>query len=648
MRKDSESKPEIILASRSPQRRKLLSKILQDFRVVPSEVDEESFRDPDPVRFALRAAEAKAKDVGEKFPSSTVLAADTLVFLDGEILGKPKDGLEARRMLEKLSGKRHRVITAVVLYQKNEDRLLAGYETSEVRFKPLSDEEMESFLQMDEFVDKAGGYAIQKVGDAFVAELKGDYDNVVGLPVRKVKRLFQEFLRPELVVEITDIAFPHGWGVAAGGTMVTFVPNVLPGDKVRVRVTAQKRKYRFARAIRLESLSPFRVDAECPHFGACGGCTFQNLAYAKQLELKEKYVLRTLQAIGRVEVDGFKKEPIVASPDLYFYRNKMEYAFGGEGREIFLGLRSRTSPLEKYEKRTIALQKCPIFSRVVETIFPMVTAFAKKTGFSPYHPLTHQGYFRNLVLREGKNTGEILAVLVTRSGPSPDFSPLAAQLKENVPQLKSFWTAETDWVSDVVDFRSKKLIAGSIHIEEKLDGLRFRIGPEDFFQPNPKAAEILYRRILEEAKEKGSSKALGLYCGPGSIEMFLSRAVDEVVGIDAEPMNIERARENCELNGIDNCSFMEGRIEQVLKEVDGRSFDFLVIDPPRSGISPKGLTRIVRLNIPVILYVSCNPAALARDLSVFIQQGYRLGKLTCFDFFPHTPHLESLAVLTKS
>lgn len=648
MRIESETGFDIILASRSPRRQELLKKIVSRFRVVPSEVDEERFREPDPVRFALQAAKAKARDVAEKFPSALVVGADTLVCLGKEILGKPKGRFEASEMLKKLSGQRHRVITAVALFKKDENRLLADCEISYVCFKPLSKEEIEGYLDTPEFADKAGGYAIQEVGDAFVEKLEGDYDNVVGLPVKRVKGLLAEFLSPEHAVTITDIAFPNDWGVATIDKMVTFVPGTIVGDQVTIRVARKKKKHFFGRMISFNSPSPYRVEPECPHFGECGGCAFQNLAYSKQLELKANYLLRTLRTIGKMETAGLEKEPTIPSPDIYFYRNKMEFAFGGEGRRVFLGLRRRTSPLEKSERSAVELKKCPIFSPAAEEIFPLVTGFARETGLPAYDPARREGYFRNLVLREGKTSADIMAVLVTKSGRRPEVRWLAEMLERQVSRLKSFWWVETDRVSDVVDFTTKKQISGQEFIEETLGGFRFRIYPESFFQPNPKAAEILYTKIAAEAKARGSRKVLGLYCGPGSIEIFLSRTSEEVVGVDSEPMNIATARENCRTNGIRNCRFIEGRVERALKEGDFRGFDLLVLDPPRAGISNKGLKHIMALNIPAVIYVSCNPAAFARDLNLFIQQGYKLQKLSSFDFFPHTPHLESLAVIAKS
>jgi len=638
---------DIILASQSQRRKELLKKIVPEFRVIPSQVDEERFREKDPVRFALQAAQAKAKEVGEKYPSSLIIAADTLVCLGEEIFGKPKNRAEAKEILEKLSWQKHRVITAVAIYKEDEKRLLTGYEISHVKFKKLSREEIEDYLGRSEYLDKAGSYAVQEIGDVFVETLQGDYDNVVGFPVRRVKKLLDEFSSPEAVVSITDMAFPHDWGVGIVDRVITFVPGALIGDKVRIKISKTKRRHCFGKIVSTEEPSPFRIEPECPHFGVCGGCAFQNLAYAKQLELKENYLFRTLERIGGIHLSGVDRESIAPSPAMYFYRNKMEYAFGGDEGDIYLGLRERASPLERYKKKTVHLQKCLIFSRAVEKIFPVFIDFAKDTGLPAYNPVTGIGFLRNLVLREGKSTAEILAILVTRSGGAPDLRKLSRKLEENVPQVESLWWVENDRVSDVVDFERKRHVSGKFFIQEILDGLSFRIYPESFFQPNPKAAEILYRRIAKEVQLLGSRKVLGLYCGPGSIEIFLSRAADKVVGIDSEAMNIRTAEENCQINSISNCRFIEGRVENVLKEARFGGFDLLVLDPPRAGISSKGLNHIFALNIPAVIYVSCNPGAFARDVNLFLEKGYRLKKLTCFDFFPHTPHLESLGILVK-
>lgn len=647
MRNRGPEGPEIILASRSPRRLELLKKIRPVFRVVPSGIDEDKFRDSDPLRFALRAAEAKAREVGGRHPESLIIAADTVVNLEDEIYGKPKDRAEARAILRRLSGRRHRVITAVALFRQEDERLLTGYEISRVTFRTLADQEIDRYLESSEYLDKAGSYAVQEVGDAFVEKLEGDYENVVGFPVARVEKLLADFKNPGEAVVIDDLALPHDWGVGKVNGLVTFVPGALVGDKVRVIPTKTKRRHRFGRIVKLESPSPFRVEPECPHFGQCGGCAFQNLDYAKQLEVKENYLLRTLQRIGRLSLDGIERHPITPSPSLFDYRNKMEFAFGEDRDGLCLGLRERASPLERYAKRTVALRTCPIFSTSVEKIFPIFTGWAKESGLTAYHPLSRSGYFRNLVLRESKTTGDILAILVARSGQETDLDGLAQKLRSEAPQVKSFWRVENDRVPDLVDFEKKALVAGSVSIEDQIGGFRFKIHPEAFFQPNPRAAEALYTRIAKEVEDLGGRRVLGLYCGPGSIEVFLSGIAEEVVGIDSETFNIAAAEENAALNGVDNCRFIEGRVERFLKEQSLPAFDVLVLDPPRAGLSAKALRRVISLDIPNILYVSCNPAAFARDIGLLGESGYRLRKLGCFDFFPHTPHLESLGLLAK-
>ncbi len=639
---------QIILASQSPRRRELLKKILRSFRVVPSGFDESTLTERDPVRFATEAAVAKARDVGERFPASLIIAADTVVCLDGEIFGKPKDREDARAMLLRLSGQAHRVITGVALYKKNEDRLLAGHETTRVRFKTLSDAEIEAYLDTGGHADKAGSYAVQEIGDAFVEILEGDYDNVVGLPVAKVRALFDEFVHPEATAAITDIAFPNDWGVGTlESGIVVFVPRAVPGDRVRVRIGRAQKKLRFGRIIRVEEPSPFRTEPPCPHFDVCGGCAFQNLIYPKQLELKERYLGATLRKIGRIEVENAVFEPIAPSPALFGYRNKMEFAFGAADGALGLGLRERASPFRRYERRTVPLRGCLIFSPAAERIFPVVLDWARRAGPSAYDPMSGTGYLRNLVLRESKATGEVMAILVTRSGGAPDVTGLAAALKIQVPEVRSLWWAETDRLTDIVDLSQIKPIAGTPTIEDRLAEVTLRISPESFIQPNPGAAALAYGMIVAEAKRLGSRRALGLYCGPGSIEILLSRTVDEVVGIDSEAANITIARENALANGADNVRFIEGRVEDVLKGGSHGRFDLLVLDPPRAGISPPGLKLILSLDIPHIVYLSCNPAALARDLGLLGNKGYRPIRLKPIDFFPHTPHLETLAVLEK-
>ncbi len=636
---------DVILASRSPRRRELLARLFPVFRVVHSSVDESRIAETDPVRFAMAAAEAKARDVAGKNPDALVIGADTIVCLGPEIFGKPADRAAAEAMLERLSGRKHRVITGVALIQKDEDRAVVSYEITYVAFKTLDPAAVAAYLDNHEYLDKAGSYAIQEIGGAFIEKIEGDYNNVVGFPVKRVKHMLRELQAPEWTMDVTGIDFARGWACGEAEGLRVLVPGGVVGDRVKARLV--RRKPRAARILGIEKPSPDRVEAPCPHFGSCGGCAFQNLSYTRQLALKQEHFEESVRAAGALPIGDGVLQPILPSPDLYGYRNKMEFAFGGAAGALRLGLRARALPGRGTFKRTVPLQKCLLFGEDAEKLFGPTLEFVNATGFPPYDPLSQKGFFRNLLLRQGKTTGDLMAVMITKSGRDIDARAWSERLREAVPRLRSVWTVENDRVADLVDFEKSRLVAGDPFIEEELGGLRFRIDPASFFQPNPRAAFLFYERIADRARTTGARRALGLFCGPGPIELFVARAADEVVGIDSEPRNIRNAGENAVLNGIRNARFIQGFVEKVLDADAHKDFDLLILDPPREGVRAAGMTRVLTLRIPQIAYMSCNPATLARDLVTLAAAGYRLEKLVCADFFPHTPHMEALAFLSR-
>ncbi len=624
-----------------------MERVSKDFTVVPSGVDEEVIRDrEDPARFAVEAAAMKAREVGKRFPADIVIGADTVVSVDGNIIGKPADCGEARQILKTLSGTRHKVITGVAVYKGEEDKLVTGYEITLVKFRELTEADIDEYLVKEEYKDKAGAYAIQSVGDRFVEKIKGDYDNVVGFPVNRVKKLLERFFLPEFEMDITDIALPQKWAVGRAENLVVFVPGAVYGDRVKARIVKKAKSFSYGEVAETIKPSPFRIEPQCPYFGKCGGCAFQNLSYAKQLEIKEKYLLTTFRKIGGIDITGdVELHPIMPSPDIFYYRNKMEFAFGAENGRVCLGLRERTSPFSSYVKNCVSLEECFIFSAAVKRVFPVFLDFARKTGLDSYNAHSGKGFFRHLVLREGKNTGELMAVLVTRSGEIPDVTGLAESLAGKV---NSLWWVENNRISDVVSFEKKHHLCGSPWIEEKMDNLLFRIYPQSFFQPNTRAAQLMYGRIRENLEGKAATRVLGLYCGTGAIEISLSGAAEEVEGVDSEAANINNARENCRLNGIKNCRFHQGYVEDLLKSEVFKSADAVIVDPPRAGLAPRAMKNVLAVDAPVLIYVSCNPAALARDAAVLQSSGYKMKKLYCADFFPHTTHMESMAVFEKS
>jgi 23S rRNA (uracil1939-C5)-methyltransferase len=450
-----------------------------------------------------------------------------------------------------------------------------------------------------------------------------------------------------ITVDIIDIALPNNYGVAKEEGRVIFVPEAVVGDRVRVMVRKEQKQVTYGSIEEVVVPSPFRVEPECPHFGFCGGCTFQDVTYEKQLQVKERYLIETLKRIGGLDLNKIPVIPIVPSPEVRYYRNKLELSFGTHGGHITLGLRERTSPFTSYEGKVLPIRKCPITSKLVEKILPLFTEFMEIRNFTTYNPVTRQGFLRHLIVRESKSTGEIMAILETRSGKIPDLGLLAQTLSAVVPEVSSFYWTINNGSSD--DRRSEKtrLVHGKGYIEERLKGLIFKVLPGSFLQPNTKSAEILYEKIPEIADLKSDQGVLGLYCGTGPIEIFLSGKAKEVAGIDSEQSNIACARENCKLNNVKNCIFYEGKVEAVLKTTDFRGIDLLVLDPPRGGVSPEGLKHVFQIRPKRIAYVSCNPSTLARDLKIMGTLGYKITRIAPFDFFPHTPHIETLVGLSR-
>jgi 23S rRNA (uracil1939-C5)-methyltransferase len=638
---------EIVLASASPRRRELMARVAPDFRVAPTGVDESAISEKDPLAFAIAAAVLKARTAAETFPEAVVIGADTVVALGLRILGKPADQDEARAILRALSGRRHRVITGLAFYSKAEDRLLTGYDLTYVTFRNLSDEMIEDYLSQGTFLDKAGAYAVQEIGDAFVARLNGDYDNVVGFPVEKVRRLLARFLAPSFSVEIEDVDFPSSDGTAWAGDRKLLVPGAVPDEVVRVQVVGDRGAAQVAEVVRLESPSRRRAVPRCPHFGPCGGCLFQHVDYGTQLELKERYLRRTLEEAGVPDVAAAMR-PIAASPALYGFRNKMEFAFGEKFGELALGLREKATSSRQTYRRTLPVGECPIFGPAVGRIFPVFLDFARQSGLEGFEPATRKGHLRHLVLREGKRTGELMVVLVTAELPEIDLTPLAGRLAAAEPALRSFIHVTSGRGSDLVEFERMRLVAGIPFIEDKMAGLTFRIYPPSFFQTNTAGAELLYGRIGEESSLSKASRVLGLYCGSGAIEVSLAASVGKVTGIDSSAANIANAVENALVNRIDNIEFVPGTVEALLAGDRREPADLVIVDPPRVGLTGKALRRTIDLGAPAIAYVSCNPRSLGRDLRGLLEAGYKVASLSPFDFFPHTPHLETLAMLFKS
>ncbi|MGH7321334.1 MAG: 23S rRNA (uracil(1939)-C(5))-methyltransferase RlmD [Candidatus Rokuibacteriota bacterium] len=444
-----------------------------------------------------------------------------------------------------------------------------------------------------------------------------------------------------LTVDVTDLAF-GGEGVARAGGYVVFVPGGVPGDRLDVRLTQIRPRFARAEIERLHTPSPLRTDPPCPYFGRCGGCRLQHVRYEAQLEFKQRQVgdcLSRLGSLGEVSLS-----PIIGAPELYGYRNKMEFTFAeAEGRAV-VGLHEA----ERYDA-ILDIERCLLQSDSMNAVLAEVRAFVREQGARVYRQEAEDGLLRFLMLREGRATGEGMVNLVTAS---PDVSMargLADWLRDRCPQVTSVVLNVNPKKAAVAVGVEEHPIAGNETIRERLGGIEFSISANSFFQTNTQQAERLFAVVADYAALTGRETVFDLYAGTGAISLLLARRARAVYGIELVPAAIEDATRNAGANGIGNCTFLPGEVRHVLPELLRRGIraEVVVADPPRAGLHPKALRAVQALAPARIVYVSCNPATLARDLAILRAGGYRITAVQPIDMFPHTPHIEVVARLER-
>ena len=440
----------------------------------------------------------------------------------------------------------------------------------------------------------------------------------------------------EAVIEET--VFPNKGLVRIDGEKV-FIHDGLGGQKVKCQVTRKRRGRTEAKILEILEPSPLEGQAPCPQFGSCGGCTYLHLPYEAQLAIKEKQVLGLLRDAG---IQGFDFQGIEPSPNIYEYRNKMEYTFGDDAdRKLTLGLHKRRM---RYE--ISPTPHCRLVDADFLAIQQLVLAYFQEVKVPFYHKKSRQGVLRHLVIRKAGTTGEILVNLVTTSQMALDLDELKERLKQLglKGKLMGFLHTVNDGKGDTIKADSMQVIFGEPMITENILGLSFKISAFSFFQTNSLGAEKLFSFVREYAGSQ-SGLVYDLYCGTGTIAQILAPIARHVVGIEIVEEAIAAARMNAWLNKLTNCEFIAG---DVLVELDHLTDmpNLIVVDPPRSGIHPKALDKIVELEPPRLVYVSCNPVALAEDLKVFAASGYEVERLRLMDMFPHTPHIESVVLMS--
>jgi 23S rRNA (uracil1939-C5)-methyltransferase len=407
-------------------------------------------------------------------------------------------------------------------------------------------------------------------------------------------------------------------------------------------VTKVKRSHAEALAVEVLEPGPQRVEAPCAHYPACGGCRFQDLAYEAQIAAKEAQVRDALVRLGGIAEPPL--EPIVPAESVFHYRNKLEYSFTQTPAGAALGFHKAGRWDEVLE-----VEKCWLTTDLGNAIRSAVRDWAREEGLEAYDQAEGTGYLRHLVVREGRNTGQALVLLVTAKGEKFETGYLVEVLRR-FPEVRSIQWAVNETPAEVTNLPSR-LLWGEDAIEEELCGLRFRVRPNAFLQTNTRMAERLYELAIEAAGLTGKETVYDLYCGIGTIGLAMASHSLTVWGIDISEESIACALENMELNSVTNAAYFAGNVGQVIEELRDRSGDpdVVVVDPPRAGLAGKALRRVGRLGAPRLVYVSCNPTTLASDVKTLVDDwGYRLVRTRPVDMFPHTPHVETVSLLERS
>ena len=442
----------------------------------------------------------------------------------------------------------------------------------------------------------------------------------------------------ELAVD--DLAF-GGDGVGRADGYVMFVRGGLPGDRLRVRVTEARGRYGRGTIESVVTPSPDRVEAPCPYFGHCGGCRLQHLAYPAQLAFKARQVHECLTRLGGLP--PFELRPIVAASEPYGYRNKMEFTVAEPGP--VLGLHAA----ERYDV-VLDIERCLLQSDTMNALLDEFRREVRSRGLSVWDPKSERGLLRFLTLREGRGTGQAMVNIVASAPDVEALAPVAERLRARAPATIGVLLNVNDRKASVAVGSEEHLLLGRDHITELLDGVAFQVSANSFFQTNTVQAERLFAIVAEACALDGRDTVLDLYSGTGAISLLLARRAERVYGIEVSAAAVGDAIRNAQANGIDNCTFMTGEVRHVLPGLTsgGVRASVVVADPPRAGFHPKALAALGALAPARIVYVSCNPATLARDVGDLARRGYRLEWVQPVDMFPQTPHIEAVARLSRA
>lgn len=455
---------------------------------------------------------------------------------------------------------------------------------------------------------------------------------------------------------VEESAFPAKGMVTLEGKRVA-VKGAIPGQKIRFSISKFKGGRIEGNLLQVMESSPLETAKDrCPHFGICGGCVYQTLPYEEQLRQKEQQVHDLLQPVlGEVPM-----ESILGSPCVHGYRNKMEYSFGDEvkGGRLSLGLHKKGSFYD-----IVTVSGCQIADRDFAKIVAASRDYFEGKGISFYHKMQHTGYLRHLLVRKAAKTGEILVSLVTAGRTAWVDTEESEEAGAAEGKVLEGWKdclqaleldghfagilhTVNDSLADVIQNDGTEILYGQDYFYEELLGLQFRISPFSFFQTNSLGAEVLYEKVRAYVGATEGKVIFDLYSGTGTIAQILAPVAEQVVGVEIVEEAVEAARKNAAMNGLENCRFVAGDVLKVLDELPEKP-DLIVLDPPRDGVHPKALPKILSYGVDRMVYISCKPTSLARDLAVLKAGGYQADKVCCVDMFPATAGIETVVLLSK-
>lgn len=461
----------------------------------------------------------------------------------------------------------------------------------------------------------------------------------------------------EVTVDIIGLTH-DGEGVGRADGFTLFIQGALPGERVRAKVMKVKKQYGYAKLEELMLKSPSRIEPPCDIYKECGGCQLQHFDYPAQLEWKRQHVVDNLMRIGKLNVDGegnlsdgenastgIVVHPTVGMDEPWRYRNKASVPIGTSSKDgqLIAGFYARGS------HRIIDMDDCLIEHEHNDEVIRVVKRIGRELGATPYDEETGRGVLRHVMARTGVVTGEIMVVLVTNSRKLPSSDEWVRRIREELPGVKSIVQNVNERNTNVIFGDETRVLWGSEVIYDELDGIRFAISARSFYQVNPMQTVELYRKAVEYAGLTGSETVIDAYCGIGTISLFLARQAGRVYGVEIVPEAIEDAARNAALNGITNASFEAGPAEVVIPRwrKEGITADVIVVDPPRKGCDPALLETILAMKPERVVYVSCNPSTLARDLRVLEDGGYRTAEVVPVDMFPWTVHVEAVVLLHR-